>query len=50
MEKNPAVFAKYFKESGIEKRSGAKAEDVHKGFKVELEKLDKAEKAKLDKK
>ena len=41
MEMNPGDFAKYFKESGIEKRSGAKAEDVHKEFKGELVKLDK---------
>jgi hypothetical protein len=41
MEKNLEDFKKYFKESGIEKRSGAKAEDVHKGFKGELAKLDK---------
>lgn len=38
---NLADFTKFFKESGIEKRSGAKAEDVHKEFKGELAKLDK---------
>jgi hypothetical protein len=41
MEKSLADFTKYFKDSGIEKRSGAKAEDVHKGLKGELAKLDK---------
>lgn len=41
MEMNLVNFTKFFKDSGIEKRSGAKAEDVHKEFKGELAKLDK---------
>lgn len=41
MEMNLTDFTKFFKESGIEKRSGAKAEDVHKEFKAELAKLKK---------
>ena len=41
MELNLAEFTKFFKDSGIEKRSGAKAEDVHKEFKAELAKLKK---------
>jgi hypothetical protein len=41
MEMELPEFTKYFKESGIEKRSGAKAEDVYKEFKAELAKLNK---------
>ncbi len=39
MELNLADFTKWYKDTGIEKRSGAKAEDVHKEFKAELAKL-----------